>query len=536
MKTGNLAADDDFTLNGARRRSSNRRQTRLGLNDHDVSAGLPIRQWRRDLVTVTPSTSHEITAGQNDIWAVELLHGMPKESHLLPQHSQDLLRAARSGKIYKAPITVEEEDPDPDAISGDKAEKRDESLLNRGFVARAWRQIPRHMEGPEIEYLAERRKGLITANDYPIVSNGPLLTKTTVKRVDAAGNEYIQDVVVPQGQKIEGEVISQAIIPDQSSVTDVYTSQPTPPKRRGNVRKKFKPLGRPRKKKPAPRGSTSESTVPFSHAVDDTVDTVTTWDSNSTPANNEDTEMGEESLLNSDEGEGYDGEDVEEIEEDERIANIQKSPSKRTEMEPGFHISLPNTNQKSFHQVQDTLSHMVSNQTQDAASDQFKLESQPAISNLSQSTYSSRIDLLNENSHVMDQTRVESSDVVEKNLAYNKSEAIPLGLSDSVLACNRPLGTDIQDEQMLDFNGRPNFNTDTKASIQPISNERDENPIESSSYTKLPSQNISDQSGVVPPSNQQKLFSNLKEGEIDFNRTVTESSHAGDNEFPILLD
>jgi hypothetical protein len=174
---------------------------------------------------------------------------MPKDSHLLPQHSQDLLRAARSGRIYKRPAPAEEEEADPEAILGDKPEKKEDDPKDRGFSAKAWKQIPRHLEGPDIEYLAKRRKGLITLSAKAATA-GPTLTKTTVKRIDAAGNEYVQDVVVPHGQQVEGEVISQTTIPDPAAV-DGYV-QPTPPKRKGPIiRKKPKGPGRGRKKKPA---------------------------------------------------------------------------------------------------------------------------------------------------------------------------------------------------------------------------------------------------------------------------------------------
>jgi hypothetical protein len=185
---------------------------------------------------------------QNDIWAVELPHGMPKDSHLLPQHSQDLLRAARSGKIYKRPAPVEEEEVDPEVVPGDKPEKKDDELKDKGFTAKSWKQIPRHLEASDVEYLAKRRKGVITITARGSAP-GPTLVKTTVKRTDAVGNEYVQDVVVPQGQHVEGEVIAQTVIPDPN--VDASAALATPPKRKGPVsRKKVKGPGRGRKKKP----------------------------------------------------------------------------------------------------------------------------------------------------------------------------------------------------------------------------------------------------------------------------------------------
>lgn len=210
---------------------------------------MPVRQWRRDYTTIVPPTTQESTS-QNDIWAVELPHGMPKDSHLLPQHSQDLLRAARSGKIYKRSAPVEEEEVDVEAVVGDKLEKKDDDLKDRGYTVKAWKPVPRHQEGVDLEYLAKRRKGLITITSKP-ASVGPSLTKATVKTVDAAGNEYVQDVVVPQGQKVDGEVISQTTIPDPSTtVVGDGSAAPTPIKRKGPPKRKAKGSGRGRRKKP----------------------------------------------------------------------------------------------------------------------------------------------------------------------------------------------------------------------------------------------------------------------------------------------
>ena len=210
-------------------------------------------------MTVAPPPTQETTTSQNDIWAVELPHGMPKDSHLLSQHSQDLLRAARSGRIYKRPPPVEEEEADPEAILGEKPEKKEDDARDKGFTAKAWKQIPRHMEGPDIEYLAKRRKGLITIASKT-AATGPTLTKTTVRRTDAAGNAYVQDVIAPRGQQVEGEVIAQTVIPDLASVDGF--AQPTPPKRKGAPPKNKKPKGpgRGRKKKQVAPTSVPEAT------------------------------------------------------------------------------------------------------------------------------------------------------------------------------------------------------------------------------------------------------------------------------------
>jgi hypothetical protein len=214
-------------------------------------------------VTVAPPPpSQDNPASQNDVWAVELPYGMPKDSHLLPQHSQDLLRAARSGKIYKRPAPVEEEEVDADAILGDKPEKKEEDPRNSGFTAKAWKLIPRHLEGPDVEYLAKRRKGVVTVAQKSASTAAPVLTRATVKRMDAAGNEYVQDVVVAQGQPVDGEVISQRIIQDPSTATlgSVSFAPQIPSKRKvPPPRKKSKGTGKGKKKKPMPPTSVSQA-------------------------------------------------------------------------------------------------------------------------------------------------------------------------------------------------------------------------------------------------------------------------------------
>lgn len=221
-----------------------------------------MRQWRRDYVTVAPPPEQDNTASKNNIWAVELPHGMPRDSHLLPQHSQDLLRAARSGRLYKRPLPVEEEEADADLILGEKTEKKDEGMKDKGFTAKAWKQIPRHLEGPDVEYLAKRRKGLVTVTSKA-AHTGSLLTNTSVKRIDAAGNEYIQNVVIPQGQAIEGEVISQTIIANPISGDGLLAPVPTPIKRKPMQKKKKKGPGRGKKGKMVDAPTSVPEAVPI---------------------------------------------------------------------------------------------------------------------------------------------------------------------------------------------------------------------------------------------------------------------------------
>lgn len=211
-----------------------------------------MRNWRRETITVAPPQVHEGPLTK-DKWDVELPWGMPKDSHLLPQHSQDLLRAARSGRLYLRRPAAEEEEVDPEATLAEKPEKKEEDTKEKGFAVKTWKLVPRHLEGPEIEYLAKRRKGLTGMVVKSAVSTGPTMTKASVRRTDAAGNSYVVDLVVAEGQAVEGELISQTVI-SNSAVTgtavDGAPVQPAQPRRRPPPpKRKAKGPGRGRKRK-----------------------------------------------------------------------------------------------------------------------------------------------------------------------------------------------------------------------------------------------------------------------------------------------
>ncbi|KAG9230939.1 hypothetical protein BJ875DRAFT_487481 [Amylocarpus encephaloides] len=327
-------------------RTQNRRQNRTGYVDHDVFEGLPVRQWRRDLVHVAPQPEQDNSKAHNDIWAVELPYGMPKDSHLLPQHSQDLLRAARSGRIYKRPPQVEEEENYPEV--SEKQEKKEDDSKDRGFSARAWKQVARQQEGPDIEHLAKRRKGLVTHTK--LAPPVPTVVRTTVRRTDAAGNQYTQDVVVPHGQQVDGEVVSQTVVPDPSAprTAGSFAPQPTPPRPKKLIqRKKTKGPGRGKRKKPLPPTSVPQ-VAPIDGAAPvggGSVPTVSTdgvqieGEPLTAPAKDEDTEMGEGSMAASDEEDG--DEDGDEGDDDEGSIADLNSPSKPPRTESPIATPLP---------------------------------------------------------------------------------------------------------------------------------------------------------------------------------------------------
>lgn len=239
-----------------RAHTQTRRGNRAGYQEHDDFEGLPVRQWRQEWVNIAPPAPLETTQ-KNDIWAIELPHGMPKDSHLLPTHTQELLRAARSGRLYKRPAPAEEEEADGDAAP-EKSDKKEEDLSTKGYMVKVWKQVPRNAEGPTISHLAKRRKGTVTLSAALPAGNpsAPTVTKATVRRIDAAGNPYNQEVILAAGQAVDGEIISttvvQAPIPSASAESAGATPvrrRPPPPKRKakgpGRGRKKKLPLPGP---------------------------------------------------------------------------------------------------------------------------------------------------------------------------------------------------------------------------------------------------------------------------------------------------
>lgn len=145
------------------------RSTRSGraTNDTDFLDGLPIRQWRKQESSVGPLNSigddyldgfgQAGVSGRSE-WPN---WGLPKGMHLYTPWCQQLLRNARAGKTIRASDasrTQEQRVEDKENNNGqDDATPTDTSA---GFAAPRWALVPRHMEEPEREYLAKRRKGL----------------------------------------------------------------------------------------------------------------------------------------------------------------------------------------------------------------------------------------------------------------------------------------------------------------------------------------------------------------------------------------
>ncbi|KAF2197029.1 hypothetical protein GQ43DRAFT_444593 [Delitschia confertaspora ATCC 74209] len=183
-------------------RSRDRSARTRGQVEHNVLEGLPIQQYREIEVTVAPP--QEKTAEQKG-GRPEL--PMPPNSEFLPEWTQNLLRAARAGLLYKRAAVHDEE---KDKVE-DEEEAKPPQEAHAGFTVRKYVKIPRSREEPEPEYLAKRRKGLPSqyalhaAQAANAIPQGPM-RETQVKKVDADGNATVYKVLVPEGQTVEGEI------------------------------------------------------------------------------------------------------------------------------------------------------------------------------------------------------------------------------------------------------------------------------------------------------------------------------------------
>ncbi|KAI1803664.1 hypothetical protein F4811DRAFT_523706 [Daldinia bambusicola] len=308
-----------------RQNTQTRRGNRSGYVEHDDFEGLPVRQWRQDWVKIVPPPAAEATQ-KNDIWAIELPHGMPKDSHLLPTHTQELLRAARSGRLYKRPAPAEEEEVDPDAALAEKPEKKEDPSI-KGYQVKVWKQVARNAEGPAVSHLAKRRKGLITlSSSIPAgPSSGPTIMKATVRRIDAAGNPYTQEITLNEGQPIDGEIISTTVVPAPSTAANGETSvaatpvrrRPPPPKRKpkgpGRGRKKKLPL--PANTRPEPANTDAISITDGAKLTLPEIDN--TKQDDQSEIKNHDSEMADDDDGDEGEDDGDDGEDGDDGDEED---------------------------------------------------------------------------------------------------------------------------------------------------------------------------------------------------------------------------
>ncbi|KAI9879901.1 MAG: hypothetical protein M1830_006568 [Pleopsidium flavum] len=347
--------------------------------DHDVFEGLPVRHWRRQpaVVGAAPRTEPTMAANNSNNWGnmpwPEL--PMPRDSHLLPPHSQALLRAARSGNIFRPPPQPMEDEKEGLVGEDEEGGEGDGGGTERGFVAKKWTVVPRHLEGPEPEYLAKRRKGLPSTYMGPLgLGNMGHMRKVKVRKTDADGQTFVWEVLAPEGQVVEGEIfedVEMTEAPAPGTVVegvgvvnaegvvvagDMMMMQPTPPRRRPPPpRRKPKGPGRGRRKKVqfaagrdgsnglAMTGGSTNVTSITQGGVQSAEGIKTEATSTEDAVNGEgDSEMVDDSLLQDGDEEDEDNEEGDEGEEgdDEDREEGELSPSPDPDA-PGSHSGSP---------------------------------------------------------------------------------------------------------------------------------------------------------------------------------------------------
>ena len=187
--------------------------------DNDVFEGLPVKQWGQQIshVSLAPPKTEEETR-ENDKWGEP---PMPRDYQLLQPWTQQLLRLARSGKVGT------KRKPDPDYMDEEKAEDElaKEAKANfddRGYVAKKWKQVPEALLEPEhkhFDFLAKRRKGLPSLYG-PEIQSAPAvpMRKTKVQKTGVDGEVAIYEVLVPEGQAVEGEITETTELADVKPV------------------------------------------------------------------------------------------------------------------------------------------------------------------------------------------------------------------------------------------------------------------------------------------------------------------------------
>lgn len=233
--------------------------------DHDVFEGLPIKQWRQSESTIGFSqVIAESNIGDNAFPELPL----PRDSHLLAPWTQAILREARRPRLAKRKEPVEDE-------KGEE-EEDGEKETQSGFLAKKWTQVPAHLEEPEREYLAKRRKGLPSLHAtlaLQSTTNMPSTAPTRKAKIvqsDAEGHKKIYEVLIPEGQVIDNEVQQDSALaeaaPEKAApgtvvegvgianaegviVANDLLQPPAPPRRRNMPPKRVKKGGPGRGKK-----------------------------------------------------------------------------------------------------------------------------------------------------------------------------------------------------------------------------------------------------------------------------------------------
>ena len=183
------------------------------ITEQDVTEGLPVRNWRQLPVEVNCGPRPEQLLDSDDFHIP-----LPKEAHLLSASSLALLKLARRGPGAD-PSTTTGEGESSDTFTSkavqeaaEKAKKLKSAQYLRSFSVRRWTQVA---DCPEFDFLAKRRPGLmIPIPKAPIADtetanslSGPIMKRARVQRYDADGIPYVEDMIIQDGETVEGTIL-----------------------------------------------------------------------------------------------------------------------------------------------------------------------------------------------------------------------------------------------------------------------------------------------------------------------------------------
>lgn len=226
--------------------------------DNDVFEGLPVKQWGQSYARVSLEVPvAEVVNQEDEKWGEP---PMPRDSHLLNAWTQQLLRLARSGKIgikrkHDADAADEEKPEDENAEEGKNDKNED-----RGYLAKKWKPVPEHLLEPEhkhFEFLAKRRKGLPSFYGGEQLGGPLTMRKTKVQKADVNGEISVYEVLVPEGQSLEGEVTESAQLADlkpvQAAPGTIIEGVGVANDEGVVVAEHLRPLNAPRRNRPPPK-------------------------------------------------------------------------------------------------------------------------------------------------------------------------------------------------------------------------------------------------------------------------------------------
>jgi hypothetical protein len=155
--------------------------------------------------------------------------------------------------LYKRPSAPEDDEADAEAALPEKTEKKEEDTEDKGYTIKLWKQIPRNVEASDISRLAKRRKGTVTIASKTIETKvqGPTVTRATVRRTDAAGNPYTEEVTLTEGAHVDGKIISTRVEPAAPTAPELMPPAPPQNRRRPPPPKRKPKAGPGRGKKKA---------------------------------------------------------------------------------------------------------------------------------------------------------------------------------------------------------------------------------------------------------------------------------------------